>query len=239
MKNRFVLLLAIILGIFSAALVYVYINSFTSKIENSKYINIIVAKVAIPEKSVIIETMLMKKKILVNEIMPLNITKGSDIVGKIALLPINQGEEILSNQVIAIGDNKEGLSYKIPVGKRAIMIPELTGISALLKPGDRVDVIANLAGNEEPPINYTVLVLQDVEILSVGTEIGDKANTTQAANADPAKTIVLAVSVKDSLKLKMAVERGTVSVILRSPIDNEKTITPAITVDDIIKNPWR
>lgn len=239
MKNRFILLLAIILGIFSATLVYVYINGVTSKFENSKYVNIIVAKVPITEKSVILETMLVKKKILIGEIMPLNITRGSEIIGKIALYPINQGEEILSNQIISIGDNKEGLRYTIPTGKRAFMIPELTGISALLKPGDRVDVIANVAGNEETPINYTALVLEDIEVLSIGNDMGAVTGGTQGAKTEVAKTIVLSVSVKESLKLKMAVERGTVSVILRPPTDKIKAGASTITVDEIIKKSGR
>ena len=61
------------------------------------------------------------------------------------LSPINRGEQVLQNKVIKPGP-ETGLSLQIAPGKRALSLPvdEVRGISRLLKPGDRIDIITAL-----------------------------------------------------------------------------------------------
>jgi pilus assembly protein CpaB len=81
----------------------------------------------------------------------------------------------------------------------------------MVKRGDRVDIIAEVDGVEP----RTIVVLQNIEVLAIGTEL--VPSTLGAANTP--KTVTLAVSLTDSLRLKMAMQKGGVSLVLRSPVD--------------------
>ncbi len=237
MKSKLVLIVAIILGVFAAALVYFYLNGISTKMEKMKYIDIIVASGDIERHTVLTESVLMKKKIAIDSKHPLSVTEGKDLIGKVALIDLSKGEEILTNQVIKIGESQEGLSYAIPVGRRAmaVAVDDITGVGGMIKPGDRIDVIATLAGNEENPINYTAIVVQDIQVLAVGTTLeGIKA--TSDTKAPEKKTVTLAVTMDEAMKLKMSIERGVISLMLRPPTDKEIEELKPITTDAILSS---
>lgn len=236
MRSRFILIAAILLGIFTSTLLYLYLSGITAKVEKAKYAEVIVAAKDIPVNTTIKEDMLVRKKIPVGYNHPLSVSDGKKLAGKVTTQPVTAGMEILSNQVINLGDRSEGLSYAIPIGKRAMSVPvdDVTAVGGMLKPGDWVDVISTLAGNENPPVNYTAVVLERIQVLAVGNVLENAKSTADAKSADK-KTVTLAVEEKEALKLKMAVERGTISLLLRAPTDTVIEKQKPITVDEILK----
>lgn len=236
MKSKFVLLIAIILGIFAAALVYFYLSGFTTKLENTKYTEVIVANKDIAQNTIITDLMLVRKKIAIDSKHPLSTSNATDLIGKVALINITSGEELLTNQVVGIGESKEGLSYAIPIGKKAmaIAIDDIIGVGGFLKPGDRIDIIATLASNDDPPVNFTVVVLQNTQILAVGN-LMEGVKPSADAKAPEKRTVTLAVTTDEALKLKMAVERGSISLMLRPPTDTAIEPQKPVTADDILK----
>ena len=235
MKSKFVLIVAIILGIFASALIYFYLNGITTKLESTKFTEVIVASKDIPKKTVITEMLLSKKKIAIDSKHPLSVSKASALVGKVVLINITAGEEILTNQVINIGDSKEGLSFTIPDGKKAmaVAVDDITGVGGMLLPGDYVDVIATLASSGNNPTNYTVVILQNTKILAVGSVLENIKNTSDTKPPEK-RTVTLAITMDEALKLKMAIERGSISLMLRSPTDIGIIPQKPITSDDIL-----
>ena len=230
------LIFAIILGIFAAALIYFYLNGITTKLESTKFTEVIVANKDISKKTVITEMLLLKKKIAIDSKHPLSVSNASALVGKVVLINITAGEEILTNQVINIGDSTEGLSFAIPEGKKAmaVAVDDITGVGGMLMPGDYVDVIATLASSGNNPINYTVVVLQNTQILAVGSVL-ENIKTTSDTKPPEKRTVTLAITMDEALKLKMAIERGSISLMLRSPTDTEIIQKKPITSDNILK----
>ena len=93
----------------------------------------------------------------------------------IATVPILKGEQITKPRVTFPGEGT-GLSREVSIGKRAIAISinEENAVSKLIKPGDRVDILA--------PIDYAasdkekqkiITILQDVRVLSTGRSISN------------------------------------------------------------------
>ena len=236
LKSKVVLIVAIILGIFAAVLIYFYLNGITTKLESAKFTEVIVASKDIPKKTVITEISLLKKKIAIDSKHPLSVSNASALVGKVVLINITAGEEILTNQVINIGDSTEGLSFAIPEGKKAmaVAVDDITGVGGMLMPGDCVDVIATLASSGNNPINYTVVVLQNTQILAVGSVL-ENVKTTSDTKPPEKRTVTLAITMDEALKLKMAIERGSISLMLRSPTDKEIIQKKPITSDNILK----
>lgn len=92
--------------------------------------------------------------------------------GYVAVVPIKKGEQVTYNKIVEPGI-RTGLAPQVAPGKRAIAIPvgEVSSVSKLVKPGDRVNLIAvlDMGGGRENRIAKTVL--QDVVVLAVGRNV--------------------------------------------------------------------
>lgn len=228
MTKRLVLLIAILFGLITAFLIFNFLTNATKTADTTEYVDIVIAKDNISQKTVLTANMLSTKKIPVQYKHSRELTDTKDAIGKVALVPINAGQSIHGNHIIRPGESNEGLAYKIPEGKRAmsVAIDEVSGVSGLIKPGDRVDIISNITiedpKDDRKQIPFTLVVLQDIEVLSVGkileTKVGDGG-----PNITEARTITLAVTIEESLPLKSVSERGSISLLLRSPIDDSKS----------------
>jgi pilus assembly protein CpaB len=105
-------------------------------------------------------------------------------VGTIAVVPIRKGEQI-SYSKITEPSVRTGLAPQVAPGRRAVSIgiTELTGVSKLLKPGDRVDLIGvfDMGGGREN--RFAKTLLQDVVVLAVGRSLTN--NPSRTVEYDP------------------------------------------------------
>lgn len=234
MRNKLVIIFALIFGLITAYLVFNYLQDVKAALDDNEYVEIVVANQDIPANTVVSGTMVSKKKIPFQYVHAQEITDNAEVIGKILTVPINSGESIMKNQVIAQGDKKEGLAYLVPKGKRAITIPvdEVSGIAGLIRPGDKIDVIGTVAIGENQPKTYTLLVLQDIEVLATG-KIMDRSGKETTAPVET-KTITMAVTLAEAKPLMMASQRGVIRLMLRSPVDESKGYTPPFTMEEFL-----
>lgn len=234
LRYKFVFILAIGFGLITAFLVLNYLQDVKEALDDTDYVEIVVANQDIPEKSIITASMVTLKKIPLQYMHPQETTNKNDIVDKILLVPVTAGESILKNQVLDKKDSKEGLAYMIPKGKRAltVAVDEVSGVSGLIQPGDRVDVISTVVIGEREPKPYTLVVLQDIQVLAVGKAMDKKPEVK--TNQSETKTVTLAVTLSEAKPLMMASQRGVIRLMLRSPIDDSKGYTPPFTMEDFL-----
>ena len=92
-------------------------------------------------------------------------------IGQVAVVTIKKGEQLSLNKITE-PNMRTGLSPQVTPGKRAmaVSVDETSSVSKLLKPGDRIDVIAvlDMGGNAQ---KVAKTILQDVVILAVGRNI--------------------------------------------------------------------
>ncbi|MGI6550498.1 MAG: Flp pilus assembly protein CpaB [Syntrophomonadales bacterium] len=167
-----------------------------------------------------------------------------NVVGKVAISRIAGGEQVLSSRLLGDSRNQGRMAYTVPAGKRAISIAvnEVTGVSGFIQPSDRVDVVvtANIpvsgAGGQEVVRPYTVLALQDLEVLAVGRSFRVTPVTEEGAEkkAVEMSTMTLAVDPKQALVLTMAAERGDIRLMLRSPGDKATPVVPAMDLPKLV-----
>jgi len=145
-------------------------------------------------------------------------------VGRISPASIQKGEILLENRLIDPSESNEQLSYVIPDGLRAMSIPinEVTGVANMIKRGDRVDVVSVIPASNEAPVAYAVTVLQNIEVLAVGTQLAPPEQTEKVTA--PA-TVTVAVDPQSALKLKMAMQTTSFSLTLRSAVDKDSAET--------------
>lgn len=163
---------SLILAAVAVLMIYSYITSRETELV-SEYGNptpVVVAKEDIKELEVIDDRKVKIETIPAKFQMPGRFTRVEDLYNTIAATPIKKGEQITAPRVTYPGA-QSGLARQIAIGKRAysLSVSESQAVSRLLKPGDRVDVLAmvDYASGKKDKIKIKT-VLQDVLILSTG-----------------------------------------------------------------------
>lgn len=219
MKGKLVFILALLFGLMAAYLTFHYLDQMKKSMDNREYTRIAVAARNIAANTTITTDMVQMKDFPSEFRNNQEILEINDVVGKISLININSGEVILAHHLIKSGEREQGLAYALNTGMRAmaVNVDEASGVAGLIKIGDRVDVIAKLNGEEGSLPPSSVVVLQEVEVLAIGSSMADARKDSKENTV--AKTVTLAVTLENSLRLKTAVEGGKISLILRPPAD--------------------
>jgi pilus assembly protein CpaB len=117
-----------------------------------------------------------------------------------------------------------GATIDIPVGMRVVTIPvnSTTAHSGLMKPGDRVDVIATFQLQRPGfgTVTHTRTILEYIEVWATdSTRIGVEEASKQMNTKESVKNVSLLVNMKQATVLKLAESKGTIHLALRSKTD--------------------
>lgn len=169
--------LALIIAGFAMFMVYTYVEDQKTALVKryGSMSSVVVAKKDIKEFELIDDSKVTVVSVPQKFLSPGSFKTMKEVENTVATVPILSGEQITKPRITYPGE-RTGLSREVSVGKRAIAINinERQGVSKLIKPGDRVDVLA--------PIDYTsgqkdkqkiVTILQDVRVLSTGMSVSN------------------------------------------------------------------
>ena len=164
--------LSLVIALIAAFMVYSYIEGVESQLvkKYGKLITIVAAKKNIERWELLDDSKVYLKKIPDKLAHPKAFRKIESVSNTVAMAPILK-DEMITFPRVTFPNVKTGLSRQVSPGKRALSIPADDNITVgkLIKPGDRVDVIAKLdyaGGKKDKVIIRTVL--QDVLVLSTG-----------------------------------------------------------------------
>lgn len=191
--NRRFLLVAILLAGLSAALVYARISATDSGSSGSGTagggnVPVVVASIAIQERTLITEDMLEVKNVPSSAAALGAFSNIEDVVGSVTKFPLSVNQQVLSSAVVdtsrPVGD--AALANVVPTGMRAFAIraDQVLAAGGLLLPGDYVDIIWTCCPNglewasNEPgktlstsAIILTRPVLQNIQLAAVAQSI--------------------------------------------------------------------
>ena len=163
--------LALLIAGIAMFMVFTYIEDQKSSIKKfGENVTVLVAKRDINELELLddtkVETTTVPKKFRT----PGSFSSIKEIENTLATVPIMKGEQISKPRITYPG-TKTGLAQQVSSGKRAIAIniTERQAVSKLIKPGDRVDVLAAIdysSGRKD--MQKSTTILQDVLVLSTG-----------------------------------------------------------------------
>ena len=228
MKKIYIIaiVLAIVTGITSFIFFLTIMNNSTED-----YVNVVVGAKQIEMGTVLTNDMLVIKRIPAKGAHPDAAHSISEVSGCFTVGPIEKDEQILVSNLSKSATNTGILSYSIPVGMRAISIQvdNVSSISNLISPGNRVDIIAtlDLVGSDgKTKVSTTFILLQNVEVLAVG----NITNGNLPANTQY-QTMTFAIAPNDVLKLINADVNGKVELALRYPRDDQDANTTPQTPD--------
>lgn len=213
--------------------------------------NVVVATKDIPEMTPIDDTMIESRSIPQEYVGPSAVDNPENVIGQLAAAPMKTGEQILDTKLLYPG-KISGLSMEISAGSRAMALPidEMRGVSKLIKPGDRVDVVASLdVGQGTTQKREVRTILQDVTVLSTGANINNQLPISVEQGKDGTISIenlrlnnnfsVINVEVKpdeaQKLVYLLSTSPGSLFVVLRN--SNDKVVQPLRTtgLDEILE----
>ncbi len=198
---------------------------------------VLVARVDIPERTVVkiemVTAMAIPRKFMEQDAFEVKTQADFKMISNLVTrIRIPKGNQMTQSALIPMSP-EAGLSVKIPPGYRGSILGIAPELKALVKPGDRVDVLvtfdAMMADNRKEKVTATIL--QNVLVISVGTDMGMGMNAKQfqskkkkaaKASAFSEKSMIsLALNPNEAQYLALAVNQGEPSVILRGLGDVE------------------
>ena len=158
-------------------------------------------------------------------------TSAGDLTGRVLVAPIFAGDVLLPGKLAPIGVGP-GLEVKVPRGKRAmaVRINDVAGISGLIQPNSRVDVVVMMRQGAGTPTPVAKVFMEDLRVLSVGTTVQRDA----AGRSIDATTAALEVTPEQAERLAFAATEGSIQLVLRGFGDSESVRTQGANARDVV-----
>jgi len=185
---------------------------------------ILVAAQEIPARVTITPAMLARTTRPASAVEPDAVNDPQRVVGALSLITIPAGSTITASKVGH--PNETGLPVRLKPGMRAVsvQIDKVKGVSGLVEPGDRVDVIAVPARQgDAPPTAATIL--RAVRVLAMGDSL-ENTSATPSPQEMQSTTVTLEVTPKQADLLALADINTTLRLAARSPKEPANSMAP-------------
>ena len=188
--NRRFILLALVLGLLGAILVYATFSRESSSEPTASTgvladTPVVVARNDIPARTVITASMLEVRLVPADSRTDLAYADTSAVIGQATRFPIAANEQILPSKVVPLDGTLgtgRSLSFTVPQGMRGIAInaSEVQNAGGLVLPGDYIDILvvydmefptgADPTERETVDAYFVHTLMQNVEVLSVSPD---------------------------------------------------------------------
>jgi pilus assembly protein CpaB len=152
------------------------------------------------------------------------------VIGRVTRIDVFKGEVIVPGRLAPNGTGP-GLQVKITPGKRAIAvrIDDVAGISGMIQPNSRVDVMVTIRDNEKGQ-QVSKLFMSNMRVLSVGT-ISQVSSDNRPISAP---TATLEVTPVEAERLAIAQGEGRIQLVLRGYGDPDSIKTEGAKSADVL-----
>ena len=153
------------------------------------------------------------------------------VVGRITRVAVFSGDPIVPARLAPVGSGP-GLEVKIAPGKRAmaVRINDVAGISGLIQPNSRVDVLVTLRTDALSQRQVAKVFMENMRVLSVGRQM------ERDADGQPidATTATLEVAPDEAERLAVAMNQGSIQLVLRGYGDPSNVSTSGASSTDVL-----
>jgi pilus assembly protein CpaB len=250
MMNNKALSMSLLMAILAVFAVWMYVDGLEKQFK-SRYgaeVPVLVATADIEELEPILPDMIEVTAVPKKYQAPGAKTSKESLLNSIAAGPIKKGEQITESR-ITYPSTRTGLSRQVTAGKRAIGIPvnDITGAGRLIKPGDRIDILASVKTGSDARQRQVKTIMQNVYVLAVGRHITNNVPITKRqrpGNDNPTlmklneyinyNTVQVEVDPNEAQKLVYYLSMDEpLYAILRNNDDRQTRPVPPITNRDI------
>lgn len=242
MKNKLVLVVALLVGILAFWLSARYLAKERAKLyEGAVKIKVIVAK-----RDIAAMTELTRDDLVLNDVYKSavgdNVFLPEDaerVLGKRLKHPLRKNEPLWWTHVDMPREIESGLAPVIQKGKRAlsIAISGAAAVSGLVKPNDHVDLLGTFTfpsrTNPNQTESVTLTLLQDVTVLATGSNLARQNTEAGSETRSGYSMVTFEVSTHEAEILVFAQQtRGQLYMSLRNPNDvSHQAAFPSVNFD--------
>ncbi len=151
------------------------------------------------------------------------------LLGRIVADQVPTGTPIVESLLVP-ARHSPVLATAVPLGYRAfgISIDARGGIQQFLQPGNHVDVVVTMEDAEGS--TSAKVLLQDVEVLAVS----DSAESRVRQGGVESVPVILAVTPRDGEKLSLAMQVGTIQLLVRGYADDQPAQTAGVSKETLL-----
>jgi pilus assembly protein CpaB len=220
------LLVSLAVGAMTVILLFLYLRRLEVETSGGSPVGLIAAIKPIEPGSILTADMLTIKVMPQAYVESRAVGKPdmSRIVGLRVDTALKAQQTLMWTDLAITSDDRRQLSLLVQPGMRAVGIRASHDDRhfALIRPGDRVDVYANVPtpGSASDKDRTSVVVVQNVIVLAVGLDTGAREITNnRAASSREDQVLTLSVNPQQLQLLGLAGERGKLTVGVRNPGD--------------------
>ena len=154
------------------------------------------------------------------------------LVGRVTRVNVLAGDALVPGRLAPAGAGA-GLEVKITPGKRAmaVKIDEVAGLSGLIQPNSRVDVLVTVREDAANAQERAKLFMSNMRVLSVGTQLERGPD----GRAQSATTATLEVTPSEAEQLAIATNQGKIQLVLRGFGDPDTVATTGASISDMMR----
>ncbi len=151
--------------------------------------------------------------------------------GRVAQMAIAKGEPVLLSKLAPEGTSA-GLGGLLDPNKLAVTVKtdEVSGVGGFVNPGDRVDVLVEMASPGGMGEEFSKIILQNLKVLSKG-QIWDQG--TDKNNPQVVPTVTLEVTPEQAETLNLASFQGKVRLALRNQMNRSQFATNGVVTSQL------
>ncbi|HLK12646.1 MAG TPA: Flp pilus assembly protein CpaB [Candidatus Binatia bacterium] len=231
------LLLAVVLGALSAALVYRQLRAQQREAAAARTaaarptVDVVVARETIPVGATVAPGLLRVVPWPADAQPDGAVHDPQAVAGGAARVTIERNTPVVPALLVPAGEGL--LAARIAPGRRgmSVRVDDVTGVSGFITPGSRVDVL--VAGSPETEqVQRSKVVLQNVEVLAIGRNVDPGDNGPAGA-----PTVTLLVSPDEAETLALASRYEPVRLALRGYHDHAVVATPGVSAPALFGAP--
>ncbi len=203
----------------SVGLGHVYFQRLEAEVSGGPKVAILAAAGDVPVGGTVTEQNLVVRDIPQAYVEARHV-RASDVkkvLGARVAAGLKANDALLWSDLAQFSDQHRVLSGLVQNGMRAVAIDvQSRDFDALLRPGDRVDLLFTAGGKEAA--SSTITLIQNLLVLSVGSNIS-RADEKSSPSTRSGGGVTLSVTASQAQLITQAKERGRLSLSLRNPDD--------------------
>ncbi len=159
--------------------------------------------------------------------------KASDVINRGLIAEVNENEPITESRLAPVSAGA-GLPPAITPGMRAISVRvnEVIGVAGFVVPGTRVDIVVSIRNNNDM---MSRVVVSNVQVLTAGTRYDQEEG--KQGKPIPSTVVTVLVSPEDAERIALASNEGSITLALRNPLDQNRTVTSGVRTASLMGTP--
>lgn len=231
--NRRALLIALVVAALGAFLLFLYQQRFEREASGGEHIRVLVALKPIERGKPLTDDLLDTREIpqAYVEDRAIRAIDKAKILGLKLGVSLQPQQTLMWTDLVGSSDERRDPATLVQPGNRAVTIRasrDDNSSTALIRPGNYVDVIAVLPQPNNADARSAVVLLQRVLVLAVGNETSPDAIdvTPDRVRSDRDAMLTLSVTIPEAQLLALAADKGRLLVALRNPNDQPRPQQP-------------